>query len=129
MAQWFARFSARTATLAGHWQTFIIALLLVVLWALTGPLFAFSDTWQLIINTATTISTGLMVFLIQNTQNRDAMAMHLKLDELLRATQEADNRLIDAEDDTDAELAALKRVYQKLIEEQKGLRRRATGEA
>ena len=127
MASWFARFSARTATLAGHWRTFIIALLLVVLWALTGPFFASSDTWQLIINTATTISTGLMVFLIQNTQNRDALAMHLKLDELLRATRDADNRLIDAEDDTDEELAELKQMYARLLEEHKGLRRHLAG--
>lgn len=127
MAQWFSRFSARAATLSGRWETFIIALVLVVLWALSGPFFAFSDTWQLIVNTATTISTGLMVFLIQNTQNRDALAMHLKLDELLRATKEADNQLIDAEDDSDAELAELKQMYAALLEEHKGLKRHLAG--
>ena len=85
MAQWFARFSARTATLAGHWQTFIIALLLVVLWALTGPFFAFSDTWQLIINTATTIVTFLLVALLQNTQTRSDEAIHQKLNAMADA--------------------------------------------
>ena len=127
MAHWFSRFSARTATLAGRWETFIIASLLIILWALSGPFFAFSDTWQLIVNTATTISTGLMVFLIQNTQNRDALAVHLKLDELLRATKEADNRLIDAEDDSDDELAELKRKYVALLEEHTGLKRHLAG--
>jgi low affinity Fe/Cu permease len=119
--------STQAAVLAGKWQTFVVALLLVALWALTGPFFAFSDTWQLIVNTATTISTGLMVFLIQNTQTRDAHAMHLKLDELIRATQGADNQLMEAEDDTDEEMAELKRMYLTIIEEQRELKRHIVG--
>jgi low affinity Fe/Cu permease len=122
MSKSFARFAARTASLTGHYVTFLLALGVIVVWAVTGPLFAFSDTWQLVINTGTTIVTFLMVFLIQNTQNRDALAMHLKLDELIRATAEADDEMIDAEDRTDAQLVELKAKYAQLCAEHEKLR-------
>jgi low affinity Fe/Cu permease len=95
---------------------FVSALLIIVLWALTGPLFHFSDTWQLVINTGTTIITFLMVFLIQNTQNRDAEAIQLKLDELLRAVTEARTSLVDLEDLSDGELDRLREEFQQLRE-------------
>jgi low affinity Fe/Cu permease len=91
----------------GSPYAFILALLIVMTWLITGPLFDFSDTWQLVINTGTTIVTFLMVFLIQNMQNRDAKAVHLKLDELIRAVRPARNQLVDLEDLSDAELEAL----------------------
>jgi low affinity Fe/Cu permease len=86
----------------------------VLTWVITGPLFGFSDTWQLVINTGTTIVTFLMVFLIQNTQNRDSIAMHLKLDELIRATREANNTLLDLEELSDGDLASIRRTYEAL---------------
>ena len=122
MARLFSAVASRSAALAGHWATFVTALLLVILWLISGPFFAFSDTWQLVINTVTTISTGLMVFLIQNTQNRDAMAIHLKLDELIRATRDADDTLIDAEDETEDELEELKQRYAQLQKQHEQLR-------
>jgi low affinity Fe/Cu permease len=88
-----------------------------LVWALSGPIFGFSDTWQLFINTATTVLTFLMVFLIQNTQNRDSTAIHLKLDELIRAGEEADNQLMMAEEATDEELEELKKKYRDLCEQ------------
>src|SRR5438132_144668 len=94
----FRRFAAHTADRVGNSRTFFVALMVVLAWALTGPLFHFSDTWQLVINTGTTIVTFLMVFLIQNTQNRDARAIHLKLDELIRAVGRARNHFADLED-------------------------------
>jgi low affinity Fe/Cu permease len=115
MRDGFARFAHHAATLAGHYVTFIAALALLIIWAVSGPFFHFSNTWQLAINTGTTIVTFLMVFLIQNTQNRDAMAMHLKLDELIRSLDQADNALMRAEDETDEELAELKRKYAQLV--------------
>jgi low affinity Fe/Cu permease len=93
---------------------FLAACGLVLAWALAGPIFQFSDAWQLVINTGTTIATFLMVFLIQNTQNRDARALHLKLDELIRSKHDARNRLIDLESSTDQELDALKREFEAL---------------
>lgn len=114
MRRFFTRFASRAAAAAGHYLTFLLAVAIVLVWAVTGPLFGFSDTWQLVINTGTTIVTFLMVFLIQHTQNRDALAMHLKLDELLRSVQEADDALIDAEEDADEELARLKEMYSRL---------------
>jgi low affinity Fe/Cu permease len=104
----FARFATAASDVLGHAYVFIIACAIVLMWALSGPIFGFSDTWQLVINTATTISTGLMVFIIQNTQNRDAKAMHIKLDELLRAVGGARETLADAEDRTEDELKELK---------------------
>ncbi len=95
----FSRFSQAIADLAGSPWAFIAAVTLIVVWLVTGPIFGFSDTWQLIANTVTTLITTLMVFLIQNTQNRDARAVHLKLDELLRATPRARNQFMEAEEE------------------------------
>jgi len=124
MGQKFAGFASRASALAGHYVTFLAALALIIGWAVTGPLFGFSETWQLMINTGTTIITFLMVFLIQNTQNRDARAMHLKLDEIIRSIEAADNAIIRAEDETDEELAELKRRYEALIDEHEALKAR-----
>ena len=105
---------ARVAAHAlGSAWAFALAGAIVIVWAVTGPLFGYSDAWQLVINTGTTIVTFLMVFLIQNTQNRDARALHLKLDELIRTTQAARNRLIDLENCTDAELDAVQEEFDR----------------
>ncbi len=96
---WFGQVATRVSNASGSAWAFTAAILVILVWILTGPLFGFSDTWQLVINTGTTIVTFLMVFLIQNTQNRDAKATQLKLDELIRAVGEARNRFIDAEDE------------------------------
>lgn len=117
MTRRFAVAASRVALAAGHYAAFLVALLVVVVWAFSGPLFGFSDTWQLVINTGTTIVTFLMVFLIQNTQNRDALAMQLKLDELIRAMVDADDSLIDAEGGTDKNLAELKARYAMLAKD------------
>lgn len=98
----------------GSSWSFVAAMTLILVWAVTGPIFQFSDTWQLVINTGTTIVTFLMVFLIQNTQNRDAVALHLKLDELLRAVEEARTELVDVEDGSDEELQALRQEFKEL---------------
>ena len=100
--------------LLGHAWTFASAILIIVIWGLTGPLFHYSDTWQLIINTGTTIITFLMVFLIQNTQNRDAKAAHLKLDELIRALKGARNQLIDLEKLADEDLSSLEKQFERV---------------
>jgi low affinity Fe/Cu permease len=113
----FSDFARKLAVLAGRPASFLIAALLIVLWAATGPLFGYSDTWQLVVNTSTTIVTFLMVFLIQNTQNRDTEAIQLKLDELIRATQGAHNALLDLEEIDDERLAAYKRSYCRLAAE------------
>lgn len=110
----FSALARTAATMTGHPLTFFSALLLIVTWAASGPLFHFSDTWQLVVNTATTIVTFLMVFLIQNSQNRDTIALHLKLDELIRAIKEARNSLIDLENLEDQELRQLLANYRKL---------------
>jgi low affinity Fe/Cu permease len=112
MSNMFARFSHLVAHLAGRPITFALAVSLVAVWALTGPLFGFSETWQLVINTATTIITFLMVFVLQNTQNRDGEAVQAKLDELIFALKDADNRFVQAEKLSDQELHALR---EKLI--------------
>jgi len=122
MSKWFSHFASRTAHWAGHYLAFLAAVVIIVIWAATGPFFKFSSTWQLVINTGTTIITFLMVFLIQNSQNRDALAVHLKLDELLRAVNEANDELMSAEDDDEKELEDLKKDYMKLSEEHKRLR-------
>ena len=108
---WFLKFSKTVSRIAGTPYTFSIALAVIVVWAVTGPVFGFSDTWQLIINTSTTIITFLMVFLIQNTQNRDAEALQLKLDELIRAVKGADDSLMDVEEMKEDELAQIHRRY------------------
>jgi low affinity Fe/Cu permease len=107
IANWAARISGRPAT-------FLCAVSVILLWIITGPLFRFSDTWQLVINTATTIITFLMVFLIQNTQNRDTEAMHIKLDELIRATHGAHNALLDLEELEEVQLDAFRTRYENL---------------
>ena len=113
----FHRFANHTAKASGHPGTFTLALLVVLVWAVTGPLFGYSDTWQLVINTGTTVITFLMVFLIQNTQNRDSQAMHLKLDEIIRALKGADNALVDLEALEDEELEAIHKRYTALAEQ------------
>lgn len=113
----FTRFSRVVSSAAGHPLGFIIACLIIVIWALSGRLFAYSDTWQLVINTGTTIVTFLMVFLIQNTQNRDSAAMQIKLDELIRTDKDAHNALLDLEELTEKELEALRSKYEKLAAE------------
>ena len=104
----FSRFAQWMARQSGRASTFVIALVLLIVWAITGPLFHWSDTWQLIINTGTTIVTFLMVFLIQNTQNRDTEALHLKLDELIRASKGARDFIMDLEDKSEDQLDAVK---------------------
>lgn len=110
----FDRFAKWTARTAGHPEALAVAVLVIVAWGITGPIFRFSDTWQLVINTATTIVTFLMVFLIQNTQNRDSQAMHLKLDELIRAVEGAHNALLGLEELTESELDRIKARYEEL---------------
>ena len=110
----FRKFSHRVAKGVGSSWAFVGAVVVIVVWAATGPLFHYSDTWQLVINTSTTIVTFLMVFLIQNTQNRDAVALHLKLDELIRAVEGARNRLVNLEDLADEELEALRQEFLRL---------------
>ena len=112
----FSDFARRLAVWTGRPVAFLAACGAVVLWAASGPFFGFSDTWQLVINTSTTIITFLMVFLIQNTQNRDTEAMQIKLDELIRATQGANNRLLDLEELEDRELEGFRRSYESLAE-------------
>jgi len=116
MAERFASLAGKAASLAGNYLTFIVALGLILAWAVSGPFFGFSETWQLVINTTTTVITFLMVFLIQNTQNRDSKALHLKIDELIRAIEEADNAMIEAEDDTEQRLRELKAEYHRIAE-------------
>jgi low affinity Fe/Cu permease len=107
----FRQFAHSVALAVGAPSAFGVALLLVIVWAITGPLFRYSDSWQLTINTGTTIITFLMVFVIQNTQNRDSQVVQLKLDELIRAVQDARNELVDMEDLSDDELRALQRQF------------------
>jgi len=113
----FTRFAKWTSHAAGHPATFALAVLIILVWAATGPIFAYSDTWQLVINTGTTIITFLMVFLIQNTQNRDSAAVQLKLDELIRAINGAHNGLLDLEELSDEDLARIRARYEALARE------------
>jgi low affinity Fe/Cu permease len=126
IAESFSRFAKATARAAGQPATFGLALLVIVAWAVTGPIFGFSDTWQLVINTGTTIVTFLMVFLIQNTQNRDSVAMQIKLDELLRAAKGAETAMADLEDLTE-ELEAFQAHYRKLAEAARSKMRESEG--
>jgi low affinity Fe/Cu permease len=113
-ASWFTRFANAGSRATGRPGTFVLALIIVVIWGVTGPIFGFSDTWQLIINTGTTIVTFLMVFLIQNTQNRDSEAMHVKMDELIRAVKGAHNALLDLEELDENTLDTIRARYRKL---------------
>ncbi|MBB3004569.1 MULTISPECIES: low affinity iron permease family protein [Paraburkholderia] len=119
-SNWFSRFSSKLSSFAGRPATFVLATALVIVWAITGPVFHYSDTWQLVINTSTTIVTFLMVFLIQNTQNRDTAAMQIKLDELIRALAGAHNALLDLEELDEKELARFRRHYENLAERARG---------
>lgn len=110
----FDKFSAHATKVTGSVWAFIIALLVIIIWGVSGPIFHFSDTWQLVINTSTTIVTFLMVFIIQQTQNKDTTAIHLKLNELIASNKFASNRLVDAEDLTEEELQVLKKFYVRL---------------
>jgi low affinity Fe/Cu permease len=110
----FGKFAARSSHYLGSRWAFVAAIGVMVGWALTGPIFRYSDTWQLVINTGTTIVTFLMVFLIQNTQNRDARAIHLKLNELIHAVDKAKNKMIDVEKLSDLELDELAKTYEKI---------------
>ncbi|RIK27108.1 MAG: low affinity iron permease family protein [Chloroflexi bacterium] len=116
MSEPFRKFAQKMALVVGSSWAFILAVVVIGVWAVTGPIFRFSDTWQLVINTGTTIVTFLMVFLIQNTQNRDAQALHLKLDELLRAVKEARTGLVDLENLPDEELQRLQQEFRRLRE-------------
>jgi len=122
---WFTRFTKWTARFTGRPITFLAAVLIIVVWAVTGPLFGFSDTWQLVINTGTTIITFLMVFLIQSTQNRDSEAMQVKLDELIRAAKGAQNALLDLEELEEEELDRIRADYQRMAERARGELRKA----
>jgi low affinity Fe/Cu permease len=117
---WFSRFAKSTAKITGKPVTFIIAVSIIVVWAVMGPMFGFSDTWQLVVNTGTTIITFLMVFLIQNTQNRDSEALQVKLDELIRATHGAQNALLDLEELEEEELDRIKAGYEEMAERARG---------
>ena len=121
----FRCFAQRSSSILGSAWSFCGAVLIIVVWLVTGPTFHFSDTWQLIINTATTVVTFLMVFLIQNTQNRDAKAMHLKLDELIRAVKGARNQLVDLENLSDDDLKKLEKQFQGLRKQAEDSRTRS----
>ncbi|MDF2931563.1 MAG: low affinity iron permease family protein [Chryseobacterium sp.] len=110
----FERFSDRAVCFTGSPAAFIIATMMIIIWAAAGPLFDFSETWQLVVNTGTTIITFLMVFLIQKTQNKDSKAIQIKLNELIASSEKASNRLVDIEDLTEEELDELHRFYERL---------------
>jgi|SRR5438034_1274583 len=112
----FRKFAHRISQAVGSPWAFVVAVLIIIVWAATGPIFKYSDTWQLVINTGTTIITFLMVFLIQNTQNRDAKAIHLKLDELIKGVRGARTKLVDLEDLSDEELKELDEEFKTLRE-------------
>ncbi len=116
-SRWFSQVASRSARFAGHPAAFLTAVSLVIVWALTGPLFDYSDTWQLVINTSTTIVTFLMVFLLQHSQNRDTLALQVKLSELIVAVQEAENRMATVEDLSEEELERLHEEYRRRAEQ------------
>ena len=115
ISEMLERFSRKATEATGTSAAFLLAVSVIIIWIVTGPLFHFSDTWQLVINTGTTIVTFMMVFLIQRSQNKDALAIHLKLNEIVAALEGASNRLIDVEDLTEAEIKTLHTHYQKLV--------------
>ena len=125
----FSHLARKLAVLVGRPAAFMIAVLLILLWALSGPLFGYSDTWQLVINTATTVVTFLMVFLIQNTQSRDTEAMQIKLDELIRATEAASNALLDLEELDEATLDRYRQAYEQLARKSRELAKADSGTA
>src|SRR5438552_4165786 len=127
MRERFRFFAHHSATIMGSHWAFIIAVLVIVIWAITGPIFQFSDSWQLVINTSTTIVTFLMVFLIQNTQNRDNLALQAKLDELIVATKGADNKLVLAEELTDEQFSRLKAHFERVASNRTAARGAASG--
>jgi low affinity Fe/Cu permease len=129
MSERFSRFSTWSATKVGSYWAFIAALGLVVAWAVTGPLFGFSNTWQLVINTSTTIVTFLMVFLLQYDQNRNARALQVKLDELIRSQKGARNMLVDAEDMSDEQLEELHEEFQRIRKARRSRPRRRAATA
>ena len=116
LSEFLENFSHQATKATGTSVAFVFALLIIIVWGITGPLFHYSDTWQLVINTGTTIVTFLMVFLIQRAQNKDALAIHLKLNEIVAALEGASNRLIDVEDLSEPEIDALRQYYKRLIE-------------
>ncbi len=118
----FTRLAKKASTFTGRPSCFALALGIILVWAITGPLFGFSDTWQLVINTGTTIITFLMVFLIQSTQNRDTEAMQIKLDELIRVSRRADDALLDLEELEEAELDALRARYEDMARQARDAR-------
>ena len=120
MDEFFRIFAKKTSYMVGSPKAFLFAVLTLIIWAVSGPVFNFSDTWQLVINTTTTIITFLMVFLIQNTQNRDAKALHLKLDELIHADRSARNTMMNLEDLSDEELDKLHAHFLRVVERKKG---------
>lgn len=122
-SSWYSKFAKAASHFCGRPPVFSIAVALIVVWLVTGPLFGFSDTWQLVINTGTTIITFLMVFLIQNTQNRDTQAIQVKLDELIRATQGAHNALLDLEELEEEELDAFRKKYEALAAQARARRK------
>ncbi|MDE1915160.1 MAG: low affinity iron permease family protein [Sphingomonadales bacterium] len=120
MGQAFSRFAERVSAWTGRPAVFVLASLVVVVWGLSGPLFHYSDTWQLVINTGTTIITFLMVFVIQNSQNRDTMAIHSKLNELLRSIAEANNQLVGVEHKSDKEIEAIRDSIEQECQSEEG---------
>ena len=116
VSEFLERFSYQATRATGTSVAFVVAVLVILVWGITGPIFHYSDTWQLVINTGTTIVTFLMVFLIQRAQNKDALAIHLKLNEIVDAMEGASNRLIDVEDLSEPEIDALRNYYKRLIE-------------
>jgi low affinity Fe/Cu permease len=116
VGEFLEKFSYQATRATGTSMAFVAAVLVIVIWGITGPIFHYSDTWQLVINTGTTIVTFLMVFLIQRAQNKDALAIHLKLNEIVAALEGASNRLIDVEDLSEPEIDALRKYYKRLID-------------
>lgn len=127
MKEMFRKFSNQISQVVGSPWAFVAAVMLVIIWGVTGPLFGFSDTWQLVINTGTTIITFLMVFVIQNSQNRDSRSIQLKLDELIRAQKEARNSMLDLEDLSDAELDELQEEFRRICSKRSDQRKTQTG--